>query len=275
MPRGRKLESIADYNRALKNGYGLGCGSEYKPWLRVQDVKSIAPRFEILGRKSKRIHHLLSPIEKELFVLAEFSDSVIDIREQFPILPLNYSQKIANTLNIVHPTHPKTKAPIIMTTDLLLTLKSAHDVSYHAISVKPVEELNDSRVLEKIDIERVCWEQLGVKFSVYTGNGLTKTQSRNIDWATAPFREDSDYFSNEQIHNALSILSLGQSVMGDVCNEIISLNLVFNNDAISLIRFLIANKYITVDLSYDIVESGVLNIVSKLDMQEGERYEAS
>lgn len=40
MGRGRKLETFEDYSRALKGKYGLGEGKNYKPWLRVQDVKS-------------------------------------------------------------------------------------------------------------------------------------------------------------------------------------------------------------------------------------------
>ncbi|WP_220497086.1 TnsA endonuclease N-terminal domain-containing protein [Pseudoalteromonas sp. SG44-17] len=76
---------------------------------------------------------MMSSIEAELFYLAEFSDSVVDIREQFPILPLNYTLKVANILGIKHPAHPKTKEPIIMTTDQLLTIDSTQGISYHAV----------------------------------------------------------------------------------------------------------------------------------------------
>ncbi|MFT5277509.1 MAG: hypothetical protein ACI97K_001456 [Glaciecola sp.] len=112
MSRGRKLETIQYYQRALKYKYGLGKGPNYKPCPRIQDVKSHGTRSLIFGRKSQREHHMMSSIESELFYLAEFSDNVIDIREQFPILPLNYSQKIASMLGVKHPIHPKTKAPL-------------------------------------------------------------------------------------------------------------------------------------------------------------------
>ena len=67
MARGRKLETLNDYRRALKKQFGLGEGIDYKPWLRVQDVKSHGTRSEIPGRKVKRIHHLMSSIESEFF----------------------------------------------------------------------------------------------------------------------------------------------------------------------------------------------------------------
>ena len=269
MPRGRKLESLKDYQRALKNKYGIGQGSDYKPWLRIQDVPSPGTRSLIFGRKTRRDHHMLSSIESEHFYLAEFSDSVVDIREQFPILPLNYTQKVASTLGIQHPTHPKTKEHIIMTTDQLLTLDSPQGISFHAISVKPEKESDNRRVLEKIDIERVCWELLGVNFSYYAGNELSKCQSQNIDWATSPFRENPSFFSHEQIDYALSTIKLGQCFIEELCNQLVLINVVSNDDALSLIRYLIAEKYIDVDLSFNIPESGILNVKEMPVAQRG------
>ncbi|MEI8704716.1 TnsA endonuclease N-terminal domain-containing protein [Pseudoalteromonas sp. B62] len=269
MSRGRKLESVKDYQRALKSKYGIGEGFNYKPWLRIQDVKSHGIRSLIFGRKSQREHHMMSSIEAELFYLAEFSDSVVDIREQFPILPLNYTQKVANILGVKHPTHPNTKEPIIMTTDQLLTIDSTQGISYHAISVKPESESNKQRVLEKIDIERVCWELLGVKFSYFTGNELTRIQSRNLDWASAPFRENPTRFSDEQISSALTIINVGQVFFKDVCNKLISMNIATHDDSQLLIRYLIADKYIDVDLSSNIPELGIMDVKSIAVMGKG------
>ena len=164
---GRRLKTFDDYKRSLKGKYGLGEGKSYKPWLRVQDVKSKGIRSQILGLTTQRIHHTLSSIETEFFYLAEFSDQIIDIREQFPLFPLDLSIKIAKSLNINHPTHPETDTPIIITTDFLLTMKKANEIAYKAISVKPEGNLVDLRVLEKQEIERVWWELLGINYSIY------------------------------------------------------------------------------------------------------------
>lgn len=100
MATGRRLKTLDDFNRSLKNKYGVGVGTEYKPWLRIQDVASRGIRSQIWGRKTNRVHHLLSSIESQFFYLAEFSDSVTDIREQFPLLPITLSNKIAVTLGL-------------------------------------------------------------------------------------------------------------------------------------------------------------------------------
>lgn len=65
MSRGRKLETSNDYQRALKNRYGHGTGANYKPWLRIQDVKSKGIRSLIYGKKSQRVHHMMYSIESE------------------------------------------------------------------------------------------------------------------------------------------------------------------------------------------------------------------
>lgn len=272
MGRGRKLESLKDFKRALKNKYGIGQGSMYKPWLRIQDVKSHGIRSLIYGRKSQRDHHMMSSIESEHFYLAEFSDSVVDIREQFPLLPLNYTQKIAKILGVTHPIHPKTKEPIIMTTDQLLTINTPLGITYQAISVKPEDGSGVVRTLEKIDIERVCWELLGVKFNYFTGNALTRIQSRNLDWATSPFRENPIRISNDQIDYALSEMAVGQYFIEDICNRLISMNITTQDQALLLIRFLIADKLISVDLSTNIVESGIIDIMSVNKTQERALY---
>ncbi len=260
MGRGRKLETFEDYSRALKGKYGLGEGKDYKPWLRVQDVKSRGVRSQIYGRKTQRVHHLLSSIESQLFYLSEFSDSVIDIREQFPLLPLNYTQKIAKIIGVEHPTHPTSGESIVITTDLLLTINTEHGIRYQAISVKPEEGVNDQRVLEKIDIERVCWELLNVPFSFFVGNELTRIQSENIDWATAPFREDSTFFSEEQVTSALYTLDIGQRFVKDVCDLFTASGITPHDKSLTLLRYLIANKHIDVDLSCDIAEEGMIRI---------------
>lgn len=275
MGRSRKIESLDDYQRHLKNKYGIGQGVNYKPWLRIQDVKSKGKRSLIYGRKSQRDHHMMSSIESEHFYLAEFSSRVVDIREQFPLFPLNFTQKVAKTLGVKHPTHPDTKEPIIMTTDQLLTIDSPQGTTYHAVSVKPEDDSGDLRVLEKIDIERVCWELLGVKFSYFTGNELTRVQSGNLHWATSPFRENPKVFSCDQVDCALSVLATGQYFIEDLCNQLISMNITSNDDALLLIRFLIADKLIDVDLSTNISESGLINVKYVAEQPGGILYGAS
>ncbi|MFI9481923.1 hypothetical protein ACIG2M_08630 [Lysinibacillus fusiformis] len=61
-------------------------------------------------------------MEQNYFHLTEYSDSVVDIREKFPLLPLEETIVIAEELDLKYPTDPKTNEPIALTTDFLLTV---------------------------------------------------------------------------------------------------------------------------------------------------------
>jgi hypothetical protein len=258
---GRRLETFEDYKRSLKNKYGLGNGKNYKPWLRVQDVKSRGVRSQITGIKTQRTHHTLSSIETEFFYLAEYCNSVIDIREQFPLFPLNLSIKIAKSLGIKHPSHPKTDVPIIITTDFLLTREVNDEIVFEAISVKPESESDHLRVLEKLEIERVWWELLGIKFSYYVGNEQTQLQSQNINWATHPVRGAVKKVNPFELEMALTLIPEGKCFIRDLCNDFVKVIGVEHDDALNLLRCLIGQKYIVVDLSYQLESAELINVL--------------
>jgi hypothetical protein len=268
MARGRKLEALNDYRRALKQKYGVGEGQDYKPWLRVQDVKSRGLSSKTQGIKVAREHHTLSQLETEFFYLAEFSDSVIDIREQFPLLPLNLSFKIAQTFEIEHPRVPKTDELSVMTTDFLITRLIDGEICYEAFNIKPASELKNARVLEKIDLERMWWQLLGVKFSQYVGSSLTKIQSQNIAWATDPLRHGFIY-ENSLKEQALCYLSIGLQTVADFCDLIIANHGLNPTHALNLLQTLIAEKFIYADLSQSIVDTGIFNVLSIAEPMRG------
>lgn len=53
----------------------------------VADVPSMGCSHKIPGVKVERIHHLLSDLERAYLLVCEFSEDVVDIREQYPLLP--------------------------------------------------------------------------------------------------------------------------------------------------------------------------------------------
>lgn len=268
----RKLENLADFKRALKQKYGLGEGTNYTPWIRVQDVKSHGHSSKIEGIKSGRIHHALSEQETCFFYLAEFSDSVTDIREQFPLLPLTLSLKISKLLDVEHPKHPITKDPIIMTADFLLTCSDGKRIWYEAVSVKPSEKLSDKRTAEKLDIERVWWELLGVPFHVFCLSELNQIKSKNIQWITDPQRKKYSSPSNKVREEAKRLLTVGTMQLSDVCDTFSHQIGMSNDEALILLKYLIADKEVIVDLTRPIVLSGMIEIVQVKMDRESQQY---
>jgi hypothetical protein len=138
MSKRRQRTTAATIARRIKEGRGKGQFAEYKPWLTIHDVPSLGIVTRIPGWKSGRLHHYFS----EHFELAhhyqmEWALDVIDIREQYPLLPLEKTLFIAEKLGVRHPVDPKTKHPIVMTTDMLLTIRSGEELRFVAISIVP------------------------------------------------------------------------------------------------------------------------------------------
>lgn len=162
-------------------GCGEGNGSSYKPWLEITDFSSRGRSRRVWGLKTRRIHHLFSDVEYDIFLASEWSRSVVDIREQFP-LDRELTQTIAQELKIRHPYYPGTQVPTVMTVDFLLTVISAGKESFIAVNAKRDEEAEDSTSLEKLEIQRTYFEQLEIPHHLIYNSQLPSQKLKNIGW---------------------------------------------------------------------------------------------
>ncbi|NBJ70583.1 MULTISPECIES: TnsA endonuclease N-terminal domain-containing protein [Clostridia] len=162
-------------------GRGQGVGEDYKPWLTIQDVPSegITPRHK--GWKTGRIHHLMSQLELHYLYELEWSRAVIDIKEQYPLLPLERTIEIAESLGIKHPNDPKTQEPIVMTTDFMISTKSSSNDQLFARQIKPTNKLN-KREIEKFAIEQQFYKEQGIDWGIVTEKQRDEVFIKNIEW---------------------------------------------------------------------------------------------
>lgn len=156
------------FNRYIKEGRGQGIGKDYKPWLMTYNVPSLGRRARDPGWKTGRLHHLMSDLETFYFYFLEWSDLVIDIREQFPLLELETTQVIASDMGVKYLTDNESQLPLILTTDFMITVRDGDRVFDIARTVKPSKELDKTRVIEKFEIERRYWAAKGVDWGIVT-----------------------------------------------------------------------------------------------------------
>lgn len=162
-------------------GRGQKEGKDYMPWLTIQDVPSLGLVHRIKGSKHGRVHHLMSNLERDYFYLLDWSEDVVDIREQYPLLPLEETMKIAELCGVKHPQDPATRNMIVMTTDFLITMAKDGRRWLQARTVKPSQKLNSRRVLEKFEIERKYWEARNISWGIVTERDMPSIVVRNID----------------------------------------------------------------------------------------------
>lgn len=179
----RNLSKVrALIKKRLKEGRGQGCGAEYKPWIRVREVPSHGLSSRILGLKTKRVHHFLSNLERDYFFILDLSVPVIDIREQYPLLPLDSTLELARRCKFRHPMNPKKREIVVMTTDFVITVAAENGPIEYARTVKPFKQLQQKRVREKLEIERRYWEEQNILWGVVTEREIHPVVARNASF---------------------------------------------------------------------------------------------
>lgn len=183
-------EAIA---RRKAEGRGLGEGPAYRPWITIYDFASWGLRFRSYSHISRRPAHTLSVLERLIFILAECEDGVEDLNENLPLLDTTKSQDIASDEKIKHPRAGK-NCPIVMSTDLRLTLREKGKTSYKIWTTKYTDELRKWRTLEKLRIDEIYWStEKDYTWELKTEADLPDTFLENMKWLRPMLRPGALY----------------------------------------------------------------------------------
>lgn len=253
--------------RRRKEGRGLGTGKDYKPELRIQDVASIGLATRDRGWKTERIHHFMSQLEWLFFYILEWSPQVLDIREQFP-LDLEETLAIAKSLGIRHPTDPRTKEPIVMTTDFVITVGNMTHSVLVARTIKYRNKLASRRVMQKFEIERGYWTNRNVDWGIVTEQDISREFATNVQWihshrdlkslapiTNATVREVEAYLAPRLWSHTTPLRNLT-----DECDGTLSLK---SGTSLAIVRHLLANRRLEIDMSKGIQPESILRLTAK------------
>lgn len=249
---GKSLQTEASIERAIKDGRGQGFGKDYSPWIHIHQVPSLGKSSRIKGWKTGRIHHLLSQLELQYMFLCEWRDDIVDIREQYPLLPREEVKAICEGLNIRPAKDNRTGIEIVMTTDFVLTDTEGKT---HARTIKPAKELESERVIEKFEIERIYWERRKATWKIVTDHELSTEKTKSIEWVHSKRSlEDLNPITPKEIHRARIFLEdkIAQGFqikLADTCARCDDEMGFLSGNSLSIARHLIANKIWEVALS--------------------------
>jgi len=166
------------YENYVRESRGCGSGSDYTPWIHVQDFASCGVVSRVKGRTTGRVHHLMSNNELAYFYILDWSDTVMDIREQYPLSDLECAVNIAAQAGIKYPTDKVSGYPYILTCDFMISTAEG----LKARTVKMSTELGKPRTLEKLEIERRYWLAQGIDWKIVTEWNISFQKARNIEW---------------------------------------------------------------------------------------------
>jgi hypothetical protein len=254
MARKKYSFNEARIQRFFQEGRGKGTGSHYKPWLTVSDVPSLGRVHRVFCPKTERVHHLMSDNEYCAFLIQWWNDSVIDIREQYPLIDRRETLEIAARCGVKHPVDPSSGALWVLTTDLLVTMKHAgRPAETVAYAVKQAEELAKARTLEKLEIELRYWERREVTWKILTDRQVKGPFTTNLSWILG---SDGSHMNNLRYVDEAAVkreLASARQAQPEtpirlICKKI-DHNLGYKSgSALAALRRLLGEKSITVNL---------------------------
>ena len=168
MSRAPRFFTQEQISKRIKDGRGQGMGKDYQPWLTIQDVPSRGVSHRIYSHKTQRVHHLLSNLELYVFLILDWSSSVQDIREQFP-LNIDDTREICLEHGLRHPSIQGSEQ--VMSSNFLIDTNDKNKPQF-AIQVKPLKELLKERTIEKLEIERRYWKLKEIPWSIVTEQNI-------------------------------------------------------------------------------------------------------
>jgi hypothetical protein len=265
-----KRKRIMNIEKMHKEGRGQGIGTTYKPWLKIQDVPSLGRATRLKGIKTGRQHEFLSDMERNYFYFLEFTDEVTDIREQFPLLPIEDTLLIADELGIKHPSHPQTGEPIIMTTDFLVNVIENNKHVELVRTIKSKDDLLNKRVLEKFEIERLYWQKRGISWGIVTEKDIDKVIAHNIS-SVHNYKDitNLDCFINieasdlkDLVYEFMKRIIDAKRTMRVICNEFDNDMSLEKGSGLSIFKYLIINKIIEINISEKIDVNAIISILN-------------
>jgi len=241
------------FDRFLKEGRGQGEGKDYKPWLTVRDVSSHGRSSRLTSWKTGRVHHLLSDHETRLFYLFDWSDEIVDIREQYPLLNLDLAMKIADEMGWKYPREAETNVPFILTTDFMLTVKRGDKLFQVARTFKESKKLDTTAVAARLELERRYYSVEKIDWDVLTEKGYSKPLAQNVEWVHSSYwLELPDGMSVEDFQALAKILKLRLQQTELSINQVTTdLDVEHNLEKgsfLSIFKHLVAKKEIVMDM---------------------------
>ncbi|WP_128568350.1 TnsA endonuclease N-terminal domain-containing protein [Lysinibacillus boronitolerans] len=174
--------------RFIQEGRGVGEGKEYKPWLQVQDVKSRGRSTRIFSQKTQRVMHLLSDLQLHYYYLLEFDETVIDIREHYPLLDLHEQNLLFDAKLQKKLFNSKTNVPHVFTTTFYVTKVNAKgELYYEARVIKSSSELDKPATIERLQIIYSYFNKKEIDFGIVTEKDINKQMALNIGWVMTAF----------------------------------------------------------------------------------------
>lgn len=217
--------------------------------LKVTTFSSKGRVTRINGIKTGKIHHLQSDNQLRAFLILEWSDSVVDIKEGVRLENLLEEINDVENLRLDKFIDKSSGKTYDLFTNFLVTVRYGDKEVINAIAIKNSSELKRKSTIEKIEIERRYWKSKSIEFYLITEKEIDKTLVSNIQWVRDTVLldsvEDRDIKSNK-LFNYLMINK--ENNIDELLDSYERNSELIQGEAMYLFRYLIAKKVLLVDM---------------------------
>lgn len=262
--RGPEKWNEATIERLQLEGHGKGSGPDYKPWIGIHEFSSLGRSRRVPGLITNREHHLFSDVEWNLFLLLEWSQGVVDIREQFP-LDRGLTQEIAAACCIRHPHYPGTHVPTVMTVDFLVTRIRNGKNELEAFNTKRKEEAEVPASLEKLEIQRRYFDGAGIPHHLVFHSDIPMTKVRNLEWIRSAHHSAGElepypgFYEEHTNSMALDLTSNTRTTtLSEYCAKYDSRRGLEQGTGLRIARMLMQSRVLIPDLNNEILATAPL-----------------
>ncbi|WP_321835234.1 TnsA endonuclease C-terminal domain-containing protein [Clostridium butyricum] len=217
--------------------------------LKVTTFSSKGRATRIYSYKTKRIHHLQSDNQLKVFLAFEWIDSIKDIKENIELKDLEATIYNVENLRIDKFTDKETGQLYQLHTNFLIKVLKEEKYEEIAVSVKSLSELERKTVIEKLEIERRYWKAKNIKFYLITEKEIDKQMVENIRWCREALIDKSIENKAEIVEKLYySLQEKKEGILKEVLNEFDAEESVEAGTALFMLRYLIANKEIYINM---------------------------
>ncbi|EUC18708.1 UNVERIFIED_ORG: TnsA endonuclease-like protein [Burkholderia sp. CF145] len=158
-------------------------------WYHTRDMPGSGTKTRLACEKGATEElHLMSEAEHAAFLDAWWRRDVVTIYDQ-NALDTEKTQRAAVSIGIEHPRYDGRGVPAVLSTDLVLNVKTVNSYGREAVSVKSVRSGGTASLTRSQEIERKTWENEGATYRAVTVNGMHTNRSKNLGWI---FRAHND-----------------------------------------------------------------------------------
>lgn len=193
------------------------------------------------------MHFLLSNLEFTTFLWLLSDPAVIDIQEQYPLLPLKRTLEIAEELGLVHSGLVKGDDPAVMTTDFLVTRRIDGRETKTAYTVKRDSAAQSHHFKRKFRIEEQYWTHAEIPLRKITENDISFIAVRSAEWvlqAGWPF-----FLAEIDIERRLEIAAevaarcdASDRMLVDLCSEVDDWLKLERGTSIDVVRWMLVER---------------------------------